>query len=93
MFCVDSLGVLIRRSSTTLVHQAIGDRLHFVFIDNHLLRYEEGERVMAMFEAQVHLPVMCIDVSAGFLHKLKGMGGGSRNETKDYGRRVYCRLQ
>ena len=43
--------------AATLVHKAIGDRLHCVFVDNGLLRYKEAERVMAMFENQLHLPV------------------------------------
>merc|ERR1719387_1638051 len=32
--------------AATLVHKAIGDRLHCVFVDNGLLRYKEQERVM-----------------------------------------------
>lgn len=50
--------------AATLVHRAIGDRLRCVFIDNSWLRYKEGERVMATFEAKLHLPVTCINTSA-----------------------------
>ncbi|KAJ6815250.1 uncharacterized protein M6B38_135230 [Iris pallida] len=59
--------------AATLVHKAIGDRLHCVFVDNGLLRYKERERVMATFQSDLHLPVTCIDASDRFLSKLKGV--------------------
>ncbi|KAK8480349.1 hypothetical protein V6N13_041064 [Hibiscus sabdariffa] len=59
--------------AATLVHKAIGDRLHCVFVDNGLLRYKERERVMETFESDLHLPVTCVDASDQFLSKLKGV--------------------
>ncbi|GBG88782.1 hypothetical protein CBR_g48399 [Chara braunii] len=59
--------------AATLIHKALGDRLHCVFVDNGLLRYQERERVMATFERDMHLPVTCIDASEQFLSKLKGV--------------------
>lgn len=59
--------------AATLVHKAIGDRLHCVFVDNGLLRYKERERVMSTFQSDLHLPVTCIDASEQFLSKLKGV--------------------
>lgn len=59
--------------AATLVHNAIGDRLHCVFVDNGLLRYKEQERVMSTFDSDLHLPVTCIDASEQFLSKLKGV--------------------
>ena len=59
--------------AATLVHKAIGDRLHCCFVDNGLLRYKEGERVMKMFKDHLHLPVTKIDDSARLLAKLKGV--------------------
>jgi GMP synthase (glutamine-hydrolysing) len=59
--------------AATLVHKAIGDRLHCVFVDNGLLRYNERERVMLTFESDLHLPVTCVDASEQFLSKLKGV--------------------
>ncbi|KAH0464704.1 hypothetical protein IEQ34_004807 [Dendrobium chrysotoxum] len=61
-----------------LVHKAIGDRLHCLFVDNGLLRQafifmEERERVMSSFQNELHLPVTCIDASENFLGKLKGV--------------------
>ncbi|XVF10590.1 hypothetical protein REPUB_Repub07fG0195500 [Reevesia pubescens] len=55
--------------AATLVHKAIGDRLHCVFVDNSLLRYKEGERVMETFERDLHLPVTCVDATDQFLRK------------------------
>ncbi|CAH1451405.1 unnamed protein product [Lactuca virosa] len=59
--------------AATLVHKAIGDRLHCIFVDNGLLRYKEQERVMGTFERDLHLPVTCVDASVQFLSELKGV--------------------
>lgn len=59
--------------AATLVHKAIGDRLHCIFVDNGLLRYKEQERVMDTFEKHLHLPVTCVDATEQFLSKLKGV--------------------
>ena len=59
--------------AATLVHRAIGDRLHCCFVDNGLLRYKEQERVMKMFKDHLHLPVTCVDDSERLLAKLKGI--------------------
>ncbi|KAJ7952299.1 GMP synthase [Quillaja saponaria] len=59
--------------AATLVHKAIGDRLHCVFVDNGLLRYKERERVIETFERDLHLPVTCIDAVDQFISKLKGV--------------------
>lgn len=56
-----------------LVHRAIGDRLHCVFVDNGLLRYKEQERVMAQFKSDLGLPVECVDASEKFLSCLEGV--------------------
>jgi GMP synthase (glutamine-hydrolysing) len=59
--------------AATLVHRAIGDRLHCIFVDHGLLRYQEQERVMKMFAEKLHLPVKCVDASDRFLSKLSGV--------------------
>lgn len=59
--------------AAVLVHQAIGDRLHCIFVDHGLLRFREQERVMAMFKEKLHLPVTCVDASERFLSRLKGV--------------------
>jgi GMP synthase (glutamine-hydrolysing) len=59
--------------AATLVHQAIGNRLHCVFVDTGLLRFEEGDRVMKMFTEQLHLPVTRVNAEERFLGKLAGV--------------------
>jgi len=59
--------------AATLVHQVLGDRLHCVFVDNGLLRFEERKRVDATFNDHLHLPVTTIDASKRFLDKLAGV--------------------
>ena len=59
--------------AATLVHKAIGDRLHCCFVDNGLLRYKEAERVMEMFKGELHLPVDCVDITEKMLSELKGV--------------------
>jgi len=65
--------------AAVLVHRAIGDRLHCVFVDHGLLRFDEQKRVMRMFEEKLHLPVKCVDAAERFLGKLAGV---SDPETK-----------
>ncbi len=56
-----------------LVHDAIGDRLHCVFVDHGLLRFDEANRVMKMLGDQMKLPVECVDASERFLAQLAGV--------------------
>jgi GMP synthase (glutamine-hydrolysing) len=65
--------------AAVLVHRAIGDRLHCVFVDHGLLRFEEQSRVMKLFAEQLKLPVTCVDAEERFLSKLAGV---SDPETK-----------
>ena len=61
-----------------LVHRAIGDRLHCVFVDHGLMRLQEGDRVMAMFKEKLHLPVTRFDAAARFLALLEGVADPER---------------
>jgi len=56
-----------------LVHQAIGDRLSCVFIDNGVLRKNEFEEVLQTFRESLHLKVVGVDASARFLERLAGV--------------------
>jgi GMP synthase (glutamine-hydrolysing) len=64
--------------AASLVHRAIGDRLHCVFVDNGLLRHDEQARVMTMFRETLQLPVKCVDASERFLTKLAGVSDPER---------------
>ncbi|HKK46882.1 MAG TPA: glutamine-hydrolyzing GMP synthase, partial [Balneolaceae bacterium] len=57
----------------TLIHEAIGDQLQCIFVDNGLLRKNEFQDVLDVYEDQLHLPVKGVDASKQFLSKLKGV--------------------
>ncbi len=58
--------------AATLVHRAIGDRLHCIFVDNGVLRQNEFSRVSAMLR-RLGLNVTGVDASERFLGKLAGV--------------------
>ena len=55
-----------------LAHRAIGDKLTCVFVDNGLLRLNEGEQVMDMFGDQFGLNIIKVDAEDRFLDALEG---------------------
>ncbi|MCZ6540025.1 MAG: glutamine-hydrolyzing GMP synthase [Nitrospinae bacterium] len=56
-----------------LLHQAIGDRLICIFIDNGLLRSGERQKVEETFREHFQMNLMVIDASKRFLDLLKGV--------------------
>lgn len=56
-----------------LLHKAIGDQLICVFVDNGLLRLNEGEQVMAMFAENMGVRVIRVQAGDQFLDQLKGV--------------------
>ena len=59
--------------AAALIHRAIGDRLTCVFVDHGLLRLNEGDMVMDMFEGKLHARVIRVDASELFLGELAGV--------------------
>ncbi len=55
-----------------LLHRAIGDQLTCVFVDNGLLRYKEGDQVMATFAEHMGVRVIRVDAEQRFLDALAG---------------------
>jgi GMP synthase (glutamine-hydrolysing) len=55
-----------------LLHKAIGDQLTCVFVDNGLLRKDEGNQVMDMFAKNMGVKVIRADAADIFLNNLKG---------------------
>jgi len=55
-----------------LLHKAIGDKLTCVFVDNGLLRLNEGDQVMSMFAQHMGIKVIRVDAEERFLGKLAG---------------------
>ena len=59
--------------AAALIHRAIGDQLTCVFVDHGLLRLNEGDMVMDMFEGKLHAKVVRVDASELFLGRLAGV--------------------
>lgn len=55
-----------------LLHEAIGDKLTCVFVDNGLLRLGEGDQVMKMFADNMGIRVIRVDAESRFLDALTG---------------------
>ncbi len=55
-----------------LLHKAIGDQLTCVFVDNGLLRKNEGDQVMDMFAKNMGVRVIRANAEELFLGKLQG---------------------
>jgi GMP synthase (glutamine-hydrolysing) len=59
--------------AATLVHRAIGERLTCLFVDNGLLRKNEFEEVLDLYQRQIHLNVVGVRAGDRFLSRLKGV--------------------
>src|SRR5574344_1026909 len=58
--------------AAVLLHRAIGDNLHCIFVDNGLLRKDEFTSVMASYK-DMGLNVTGVDASEAFLNALSGV--------------------
>ncbi len=56
-----------------LLHEAIGDQLLCVFVDTGLLRAGEAEQVRKSFAEYYNIPLVYVDASMLFLHRLDGV--------------------
>ncbi len=59
--------------TAVLLHQAIGEQLTCIFVNNGLLRLEEPERVQATFRRHLGLKLRYVDASDRFLARLQGV--------------------
>jgi GMP synthase (glutamine-hydrolysing) len=59
--------------AAVLVHRAIGDQLHCIFVDNGVLRKDEAAKVEDMLKRNFKMNLKCVKASARFLKKLKGV--------------------
>ena len=57
--------------TATLIHQAVGDQLTCIFVNNGLLRREEPQRVQDVFGRNLKLDLVYIDAEERFLNRLK----------------------
>jgi GMP synthase (glutamine-hydrolysing) len=56
-----------------LVHEAIGDNLHCIFVDHGLLRKNERREVETLFRDRLRLPLRVVDAADRFLTRLEGV--------------------
>jgi GMP synthase (glutamine-hydrolysing) len=59
--------------TATLIHQAVGNQLTCIFVNNGLLRREEAERALSTFRNNLKMNVVYVDASRRFLGRLKGV--------------------
>jgi GMP synthase (glutamine-hydrolysing) len=59
--------------AAVLIHEAIGERLHCVFVDHGLMRLGEAEQVVSLFRDHYNIPLIHADESERFLSALEGV--------------------
>ena len=57
----------------TLIQRAIGDQLTCIFVNNGLLRRQEAERTLNVFQKNLGMNIIYVDASDRFLNRLKGI--------------------
>jgi len=56
-----------------LLHRAVGDRVHAIFVDNGLMREGEVDEVERVFRGELGIPLTVARVGELFLNKLEGV--------------------
>ena len=56
-----------------LIHEAIGDQLSCVFVDNGLMRLGEVQEVSSLFRDHFNIPLSVVDAGERFLAALSGV--------------------
>ncbi len=59
--------------AATLIHQAVGDQLTCIFVNNGLMRREEPERTLVAFKKNLKMNVVYVDATERFLRRLEGV--------------------
>jgi GMP synthase (glutamine-hydrolysing) len=59
--------------AAVLIHEAIGDQLTCIFVDNGLMRHGEAEQVISLFRSHYNIPLVAVDASQTFLKALAGV--------------------
>ncbi len=59
--------------AAVLLHRAVGNQLTCIFVNNGLMRREEPERVLKVFERNLGLNLIFVDAEERFLDKLAGV--------------------
>ena len=64
--------------AAVLVHRAVGDQLHCIFVDHGLLRKNEGDDVERIFRETFHMNLVRVNAEERFLSKLAGVSDPER---------------
>lgn len=59
--------------TAVLLHEAIGDALTCIFVDNGLLRHNEAVKVEETLRKSFKMNIICVDASERFLKRLKSI--------------------
>jgi GMP synthase (glutamine-hydrolysing) len=59
--------------AAVLIHEAIGDQLHCIFVDHGLMRSREADQVVEIFRDHYNIPLIHRDAGDLFLGKLAGV--------------------
>ena len=57
----------------TLIHRSIGDQLTCIFVNNGLLRREEADRTLKVFNTNLGMNIIYVDATDRFLNRLQGI--------------------
>lgn len=67
--------------ATALVHKAVGDQLHAVFVDTGLLRKGEADQVISTFRDHIGVQLQPVHAVEEFLSDLKGITDPEKKRT------------
>ena len=56
-----------------LLHKAIGEQLHCIFVNTGLLRFVEEKEIKKIFEQHYKIPLISVEAKQEFLNALKGI--------------------
>ncbi len=59
--------------AAVLIHEAVGEQLHCIFVDHGLLRGGEGDQVESLFRGHYNIPLVRRDAGDLFLARLAGV--------------------
>ncbi|MDX9980379.1 MAG: glutamine-hydrolyzing GMP synthase [Lentisphaeria bacterium] len=59
--------------AAALIHRAIGDQLHCVYVDNGVMRFNESKALAEVFGKHLHMDIRMVDAADGFLSRLAGV--------------------
>ncbi|MCK5801533.1 MAG: glutamine-hydrolyzing GMP synthase [Lentisphaeria bacterium] len=59
--------------AAALIHRAIGDQLHCVYVDNGVMRHKESDQLREIFAKHLKMNIQMVDAGKAFLDRLAGV--------------------